>query len=224
MPSKHRSCCAGYAYHVLNRRAGRAKLFNSEGDYLAFLRVVAEAQAELACRLLAFCLMPTHWHFLFWPQADNEISRFLHRISLTHAKRKHAFQQTAGTGPIYQCRFKSFPIQQDHHFLVVARYVERNALTANLVTLAEAWPWSSLAVRNGVLQEPKIRLDDWPVRRPDNWQAIVNTPQTERELNAIRQSLSRGCPFGEEQWIKDTARTLRIESTLRMRGRPRKEK
>jgi putative transposase len=55
----------------------------------------------------------------------------------------HLAHGTVGTGPLYQGRFKSFPIQ-DEHFFTVCRYVERNALRANLVTSAEQWRWSSL--------------------------------------------------------------------------------
>jgi putative transposase len=45
---------------------------------------------------------------------------------------------------VYQGRFKSFPIQDDSHFLTVCRYVERNALRAELVGRAEDWRWGSL--------------------------------------------------------------------------------
>jgi putative transposase len=48
------------------------------------------------------------------------------------------------TGPVYQGRFKSFPLRTDEHFLTVARYVERNALRAKLATRAEDWQWSSI--------------------------------------------------------------------------------
>ncbi len=47
-------------------------------------------------------------------------------------------------GTFVLARFKSFPIQDDEHFLVVCRYVERNALWAGLVDRAEQWRWSSL--------------------------------------------------------------------------------
>ena len=51
---------------------------------------------------------------------------------------------TGGTGHLYQGPFKSFPCQSDEHFLTVCRYVERNALSGNLVTAAEDWQYGSL--------------------------------------------------------------------------------
>ncbi len=55
--------------------------------------------------------------------------------------RWHAHHQTSGTGHLY--RFKSFPIQSDEHLYTVLRYVERNAVRAELVERAEDWRWSS---------------------------------------------------------------------------------
>jgi hypothetical protein len=84
-------------------------------------------------RLLAYCLMPNHFHLLVWPRADGDLSQFLRWLTVTHTQRWHAHHRTAGTGHLYQGRFKSFPVQSDEHFLTVCRYVERNALRANLV-------------------------------------------------------------------------------------------
>jgi putative transposase len=88
--------------------------------------------------------MPNHWHLLLWPRRDGELSEILRWITVTHTQRWHAHHRTAGTGPVYQGRFKSFPVQTDAHFLTVARYVERNALRAKLVPRAEDWQWSSI--------------------------------------------------------------------------------
>ena len=73
------------------------------------------------------------------------------------------------------------------------RYVERNPLRAGLVRRAEAWPWLSLAWRT-VGKRPDL-LCDWPVPCPRKWLTIVNTPETEAELAALRQSVKRGVAF-----------------------------
>jgi putative transposase len=125
------------------------------------------------------------------------------------------------SGHIWQGRFKAFPIQEDDHFLTVLRYVERNALRAALVRRAEAWPWGSLRAR--LARGGSELLAATPVRLPRNWKSAVNDPQTEAEVAAIRHSIQRGTPFGSETWTKRAARQLGLESTLRPRGRPRKE-
>ena len=149
------------------------------------MRVLAQTQARVPLRLLAFCLMPNHWHLLLWPQADDELSRFLHWLTLTHTQRWRAHYHSVGLGHLYQGRFKSIVIAADEHFLTVCRYVERNPLRAGLVDRAQDWPWSSLAQRDasGALSP---RLAEWPVRRPAGWRELVNRVETEAELAALR--------------------------------------
>ncbi len=122
---------------------------------------------------------------------------------------------------LYQGRFKSFPVQEDDHFLALCRYVERNALRAGLVReRAEDWLWGSLARR--LLVADDDLLSPWPVACPTNWAEWVNEPQSDGELQAIRRSVKRGQPFGSEGWVQTTARRLHLEQTLRRQGRPSK--
>src|SRR5439155_3684164 len=125
-------------------------------------------------------------------------------LTVTHTQRWHAFHETSGSGPIYQGRFKSFAVQEDEHFLAVCRYVERNALRANLVRRAEAWRWSSLW--QIVNKSAAVTLDDWPLSRPSMWLDYVNRPETEAELLALRASVTRGTPFGNAMWQMDAAK------------------
>src|SRR5881397_34989 len=131
-------------YHALNRANGRLPLFEKDGDYLAFERVLIEAQQRFDMRILAYCVMPNHWHLVLWPERDRYLSAFTGWLTLTHTQRWHAHCHNSGSGHLYQGRFKSFPVQSDEHLLTVCRYVERNALRAGLVARAEQWPWSSL--------------------------------------------------------------------------------
>ena len=221
MPRRHRGATGGLVYHVLNRRAGRLPLFEQPGDYAAFERVLREAFERTKVRILVYCLMPTHWHLLLWPRRDGELSQVVRWITVTHVQRWHAFHETAGTGPVYQGRFKSFPVQTDTHFLTVARYVERNAVRARLVTRAESWRWSSLRQREQGDPKRRAFLSDWSVSRPRDWVAHVNAPHTAAELEGVRRSVRREYPFGSTTWVVRMAKRLGLESTLRSRGRPK---
>jgi putative transposase len=224
MGRPRRIALGGYVYHVLNRANGRLPIFQKDGDYDAFVRILGEALEHVpAMRLLSFCLMPNHWHLLLWPRGDGELSDFGHWLTLTHTQRWHAHYHDVGTGHLYQGRFKSFPIDADEHFLHVCRYVERNALRAGLVRRAEAWRWSSLWLRQQAVDAARLLLSDWPVTRPRDWLSVVNRAQTGAELTALRRSVQRGCPYGSEAWTKRAVHRLGLESTLRPRGRPPKE-
>ena len=210
----------GYVYHVLNRSNGRATIFRKNNDYEAFLTVASQALERVpGMRLLSYCVMPNHWHFVLWPRADGELSHFLHWLTLTHTQRWHAHYRDIGAGHLYQGRYKSFPIAEDDYYLTVSRYVERNALRAGLVSRAEEWLWGSLARRRGLAYGPT--LSDGPLMLPVQWLRYVNRPQTEAELESIRRSVQRGQPFGAEPWVRQTCAALNLESTLVPRGRPR---
>jgi putative transposase len=222
MPRRLRVSSGGVAYHVLNRAIGRGQLFHDDADYLAMQRVIERTCQLRPIRLVSYCLMPNHWHFVLWPRRDGELSEFMRLLTVTHTQRWHAHHHSAGRGPLYQGRFKSFPIQQDDHFLTVCRYVERNALRANLVKSAQRWPWCSLQGRVGNAP-PRwlLPMDQWPVDAPSDWVAWVNRAETSLELEALRRSVNRGSPYGDERWQERTAKRLALESTLRPRGRQR---
>jgi putative transposase len=220
-------------FHVINRAAGRRPLFRTAADFAAFERILAEVQRLVpGVRLLAYCLMGNHWHLVTWPRSDGELSEFMRRVTVTHAQRLHARRGTAGTGPIYQGRFKSFPVEPDDwHFLTLCRYVERNPLRARLVRRAERWAWGSLARRAGVLlsESSEVPPDErpvltaWPVEAPPmpKWVALVNEPTSPREEEAVIRSMRRSSPLGSPAWSDRTAKRLGLQWTLRPRGRPR---
>jgi len=221
MPRIARPTPGGYAYHVLNRSAARVRLFDADGDYLAFERILAQLVPEHpGIRLLTYCVMPNHWHLLLWPRGDDDLAPFMQRLTLTHTLRWQKHRQCLGTGHLYQGRYKSFPIQRDDHFLTVARYVERNALRARLVKRAEDWRWSGLWIRRQVDGNRRRMLSDWPVHEPHPWLQMVNAPQSQKEVAAVRESVRSSRPFGADRWIERTASGLGLTLTRRRRGRP----
>ena len=218
-----RLALGGYVYHALNRANARMRIFKTDADYEAFEALLEQACERLPMRLLAYCIMPNHWHLVLRPHADGDLSAFLGWLTLTHTQRWHVHHDTVGAGHLYQGRFRSFVVQTDRHFLTVCRYVERNALRAGLVRRAEDWRWSSLWRTRFGDAEARTLLAPWPMSRPQNWCALVNRPQTEDELDALRRSVNRGRPFGSEYWVKRTANRFDLTATMRSPGRPRKD-
>ena len=195
-----------------------------DGDYAAFEKVLLEAVERTETRLLAYCLLPNHWHLVVWPHKDGELSRFVGWLTLTHTQRWHAQRHSAGSGHVYQGRFKSFPVQEDEHFYTLARYVERNAVRASLVRRAEQWRWGSLHRWLRGSTDDKALLAAWPLPRKASWIDHVNSPLTQAELAAVRRCIQRGNPFGVSPWSERTIRRLGLESTVRPQGRPKKPK
>ena len=174
MPRRPRVCPGGLIYHVLNRAAGRLRLFRSDRDYLAFERIIAEAQQRHPIRVLDYVIMPNHWHFAVWPRGDNEVTNFFRWLAHTHSMRWHTAKHVIGIGPLYQGRFKSFPVENDDRaVLTVLRYMSRNPLRAGLVRSAIQWRWSGLHVRENRLL---------PLAQERRIAVLVNRPFTEGVL------------------------------------------
>ena len=222
MPRTSRVAPGGMVFHVLNRGVGRQRLFDKPADYAAFEELLEETLVKQPIRICSYCLMPNHWHFVLWPENDGDLAAFMQRLSVTHVTRWQKHRCRVGEGHVYQGRFKSFPVEADDYFYQVTRYVERNALRANLVEHAEDWQWSSLWRRERGTVDQRRWLSGWPLPRPRCWVELVNEPQTDAELDALRRSVLRGQPFGSTEWIERTAKELGLESTLRSRGRPRR--
>jgi putative transposase len=146
----------------------------------------------------------------------------MQQVTNTHVKRWKEHRHEIGYGHLYQGRYKCFPVETEDYFYQVVRYVERNALRANVVERAESWRWSSL--RRLEREDPAFPiLSTWPLPRPADWPQIVNQPQTEAEVVALRCCVNRGRPFGDPNCVTDTAKRLGLESTIRPRGRPKKQ-
>jgi putative transposase len=214
----------GQVYHVMNRAAGRYRMLKGDKDFAAMERLIIEAHETHPLRILSYCLMGNHWHFVVWPAAEGQMSEFFRWLTLTHAVRWRVAHRTVGWGHLYRGRFKSFPIQRDERLLEALRYVERNALSAGLVRRAEDWRWSSLWARRHGPAELRAVLRPWPVRRPSDWTAWVNEAIGPRELERLELSERRGRPFGEDRWVAKTVAKLGLEHTVRPEGRPRIEK
>ena len=221
MPRTTRVDVGGEVYHVLNRANGRYQIFNTKEDYRIFERLLLEAKELIDMRILAYTVMPNHWHMVLYPKNDGDLGLFMHRLTNTHTRKVHALTNSNGTGHLYQGRYKSFLVDTDNYVLSVIKYVESNPLRAKLVRQCEDWQWGSAWRRiNGTKQEKKL-LDTPPIPLPDDYVNWVNTPDPS-VLETIRTSVAKGVPYGRERWVDMMALKYHLESTMRPPGRPKK--
>jgi putative transposase len=198
------------------------RLFSKEEDYAAFEGLLEETWKSQPMRICAYCLMPNHWHFVLWPEGHGDLAAFMQRLTTKHVRRWQLHRRKVGQGHVYQGRYKSFPVEEEDYFYQVVRYVERNALRAGLVRRAGAWRWSSLWRRSFGTPDQQRWLSPWPVACPEEWCELVNAPQTEGEVDAIRRCVARGQPYGSQDWVCRMAEALGLESTLHAPHRPKK--
>src|SRR3989344_2617716 len=114
MPRSARVDIGGEIYHVINRANGRLQIFNTDEDYKLFEQLLLETKEIFDMRILAYELMPNHFHLVLYPKNDGDLGLFMHRLCNAHTRKVHAHTNTNGSGHLYQGRYKSFQLPDDY--------------------------------------------------------------------------------------------------------------
>ncbi len=144
---------AGHYYHVYNRGCNRERIFADSVNYEFLLRRAKTLLADYPLRVIAYCLMPNHYHFLFCPEADGTLSRFVQRLFNSYTQAFNKQQDRSGT--LFEGRARSVLVDTDEYALHLCRYIHLNPVRAGLVTHPGDWPYSNylewLQRRSGAL-------------------------------------------------------------------------
>ena len=221
MPHVARVSVGGMVYHVINRSNGRVQIFDSDAEYRHFETLLQEGVDLIGMRILAYCIMPNHWHLVLHPKNDGDLSEFMRWVTTTHVRQRRAQTETIGHGHLYQGTYKSFPVETDSYLQQLVRYVEQNPVRAKLVACAEDWRWSSLWRREkGSVKEKKL-LSVLPTELPEDYLTQINTLMQQDTLEILRVSVNKGTPLGSEKWVDGLVSKFKIGSLLRNPGRPK---
>lgn len=186
MPRPRRCLPLGVPIHVTNRGVERRQLFFQAPDYEEYLDLMRDGLIRHAVDVLGYNLMPNHVHLVLAQHEQAAISAYMHRISSVTARNVRRWTSSRGLGHVFQQRFWSRASDGEPGFFSLLRYVEANAKRAGLVTRAEDWTWGSLWERShparGILSQP-------PVRLPERWPELVNTPLDDDALDVLRSPL-----------------------------------
>ena len=222
MPRRKRVSPDGFVQHVLNRGDHRETLFHKPGDFHAFLLALAETACRIPMRILAYCIMRNHFHLLLWPYRGVDLPDFMHRLMCIHIGRYLRHYPPPSPGHIYQGRYTNSIVETGTSVLAVARYVEANALNAQIVKRADDYQWSSASPL--ALDDERPILAEWPIQKPSNWLTLLNLRTPIQELTRIQRSVARGAPYGSQAWVDRMVDLYDLEHTVRRCGRPtRKE-
>ena len=157
MPTKHRFLMPGTVHHVYNRGSQKMRLFRDVHDYARFLNKIIEFQERLPVEILAYCIMPNHFHFVFREPDDDLKSvlreqegpaksvtaHFLHLLQNAYAKyfgAKYGF-----TGRVFQGTYKNKHVTDDGYYDTVVAYIHDNPVRKKLADRPEEWGYSSYA-------------------------------------------------------------------------------
>src|SRR4029453_15027537 len=104
MPRRLRRTLQGAVFHVMNRAVRGTVLFRTKADYRAFVAATCESLSRFRIRVIAYCVMPNHWHFVVICDRIEDLSRWMHWLCCTHANRWNGAHATRGRGAVYQAR------------------------------------------------------------------------------------------------------------------------
>jgi len=165
MPYRSISFAPGHYYHIYNRGAGQQLIFREEDNYLFVLRLMKMYTSALHITVIAYCLMPNHYHFLL--RQDDEQSagllpqRVFNRYAKAFNKRYHY------TGTLFEGRYKAVLVDKDDYLLHLCRYIHANPVKDGIVSRLEEWPYSNylewIRSRNGTLFDPHFVQEHFPV-------------------------------------------------------------
>lgn len=140
MGRHHRLDFSGGVHHVMNRGGAHRTIYHSANDAIYFLDLVGEAAARYGVRVLAYCLMPNHYHLLA-SCPEGGLSDFMHRIGALYAR--HHNDRLGRDGPIFRSRFHSLHVDTDEYLACAGRYIHRNPLDIRPDEPLDQYRWSS---------------------------------------------------------------------------------
>jgi putative transposase len=203
MPRNARIVAPGIPYHVTQRGTNRQRVFFTGADRSLYLRLVRENLEDAGCRVLAYCLMTNHVHFVVIPDREDSLAVLFGRANGRYAQALNI--RKGRCGHLWQARYHSCPMSASH-FWVGLRYVECNPCRAGMVNAAEEYPWSSARVhlfgeadRSGILD-----LDFWErAGEREGWAELHQRSITTEQVNGLRKCTFAGRPFGEEDFLEE---------------------
>jgi len=141
-------------HHLYNRGANKALIFYERENYFYFLRKMKQYRAKFGINILAYCLMPNHFH-LFVEQTKEERSISMFISSLLNSYVKSINKKYERSGTLFESKTKSKQITDEAYFKWVIKYILENPLHAGLAENINDWEFSNAkdlcALREGTL-------------------------------------------------------------------------
>ena len=203
MPRNARVVAPGLPYHITQRGTNHERVFRSVNDHKLYLSLIQQSLDEAGARVLAYCLMSNHVHFIVVPERDDSLAVLFGRANGRFAQATNI--ERGRCGHLWQARFYSCPLSQSHLWIGL-RYVEENPCRAGMVEFAAKYRWSSASThilgakdRSGVLD-----LDFWEkAGGTATWSEMFAADAAALRVREFRQCTYSGRPFGDEAFVKE---------------------
>jgi putative transposase len=215
----------GYPHHIVQRGNNRQAIFESNGDRLFLLDLLAENALKFGVAVHAYVLMGNHFHLLATPKTEDGLPKMMQAVGRRYVR---LFNDSRGrSGTLWEGRYKSTVIQTDRYLLACMAYIDLNPVRAGIATSAQEHLWSSYGHYAGLRVDPLItphsliwQLGNTPFAREAAYVELVRQGITDQEKAALTQSVLRGWALGEPNFVTELqVKTIRRVSKAAV-GRP----
>lgn len=205
MPRKRRLCPPGYPVHVIQRGNNRQICFTCDADIAAYAYWLNEGAKKFGVYVHGWVFMTNHVHMLLTPQRNNAISHLMQYLGRLYV-RKFNFTY-ARTGSLFEDRFKSSLVQEEHYLLNCLQYIELNPVRAGMVKDPADYRWSSYSAHGfGNL------IDMWTPHpaflslgkdvscRTKKYRQLIGKSLNNEVITKIRHCANKGLILGTEKF------------------------
>ncbi len=201
MPRNARVVAPGLPYHITQRGTNRERVFFTAGDRSLYLRLIRENQDHAGVRVLAYCLMTNHVHFVVIPEREDSLAVLFGRANGRYSQALNI--RKGRSGHLWQARFHSCVLSETH-LETALRYVEDNPCRAGMVRTPAEYRWSSAPVHLlGTPDRSKLLdLNFWQrAGGPETWAELHGSQASADQIAALRKCTYSGRPFGDESFV-----------------------
>ncbi len=172
----------GHYYHIYNRGAHRESIFREAENYLYVLRLMKQYLRELNLSIIAYCLMPNHYHFLVRQNGDQSAGKLPQLIFNSYSKAFNKRYDHSGT--LFEGPYDGRHVHNDNYLRHLCRYIHANPVKDGLVEYLEQWPYSNyqewIGLRTGTLVDKEFINEFFP--DPNAYKQFVQEYLLERKL------------------------------------------
>ena len=210
MPLRKTPLVTGEFYHVFNRSLEGFPIFKRSGNADIFMEMMVyytqlsppvrfsyykrqkdKYKLDLKKRLVtvvAYCLMPNHFHFLLKQENDEGIKVFVQKLA--NAFSHYYNKKNNRKGPLFESAFKSVLVESEEQLVHLSRYIHLNPVTDYLVESPLDYPLSSC--KSFVENSHKLPFDPSVVMAgfkdgKDYWDFLMSRKDYQRELDEIKR-------------------------------------
>ncbi|MDD4295193.1 MAG: transposase [Candidatus Omnitrophica bacterium] len=222
MPRIARVVAVGYPHHITQRGNYKQRIFSNDTDRQKYLSFLKEESDQYDLKILAYCLMPNHVHFIVVPGKEDSMAKV---FKYAHMKYSQYYNKRMRiTGHLFQGRFFS-SVMDELYTLICARYIERNPVRAKMVNKSVLWEWSSAKVHCGIAKHDELGVRElfaYVEGEQENWNKFIEISDNSCELKQIREQTRKGRPIGSADFVERLEKKLKRFLRLKPRGRPKK--